>query len=182
MKPPLCTATIKVVCAWCGAGMGSKPAALRLADLVSQGICEQCAARQASRDLTPESFASFDAGTTSLPKHSHGAPVGPTTAAVSTPPAGAAGIEFISVRRLAEVSGVSEYRLDTCFRPEEWAAPRDFRMASGRLIYAVAALPALITQLEIRGPRGAAARLREWLRSQEQETPSTPWYRKGGME
>jgi hypothetical protein len=174
-----------------------------MAGKITHGICEQCAAHQEARDLTPESFApcgasssavssatarrdghSFDAGQGAEP--SRDGPVATTataaTAQASTPPVAAAGVDFISVVELAEVCGISSYRLDTQFRPASWAAPRELRWNGRTVLYAFTALPELLDALTAGGLYDAALKLELWMDNRRHPTAAAlPWYRKGAM-
>lgn len=197
MKP-----TLRRKCAWCGAGMGTVACLPEFAGQTTYGICEQCAAHQEAREVTPDSFApigasscavssatarrdghSFDAGPGAEP--SRDGPVARTatpaaTAQASTPPVAAAGVEFISVVELAAICGISSYLIETKFRPSEWVITRELRWNGRNMLYAVTALPALVQIFTLAGLYDAALKLECWLERRRQ--PATePWYRKGAM-
>jgi hypothetical protein len=194
-----------IECAWCGASLGIRQCETAHDGKVTHGICQPCKERQMAHDVVPESFApvtpvscavssatarrdghNFDAGQDAEP--SRNGPVARTatpeaTAQASTPPVAAAGVEFISVVDLAEICGISSYRLDTQFRPYDWAAPRELRWNGRTLLYAFAALPALLERLTTGGLYDAALKLGAWMdKRQHPAATAVPWYRKGAME
>jgi hypothetical protein len=77
---------------------------------------------------------------------------------------GPAGPIYVAAREVAGVCGICEHALDTRFRPDAWAAPRDFTLnGTGALLFALASLPELADALQASGATDAALLLREWV-------------------
>jgi hypothetical protein len=98
---------------------------------------------------------------------------------------------FVALSVIAEVAGVSAYRLQTRFFPSHWGSPRDFYVDGTRLLVNVAALPELADQLGEGDEPAAAEKVRAcWLRAAKAEArpaerPAAKrpeWYRGGQFE
>jgi hypothetical protein len=141
-------------------------------------ICEHCAADQA-REVTPESFeARVEFSCRNFNTGGRGAPVA-SIAARSTARAEAVGVDFVSAVQLAEVIGVSTYRLETQFRPAHWCAPRDVRYDGWKSWYNREVLPELATELEAAGFYDSGRALRNFI---EKRPEVAPWYKGGQYE
>ncbi len=94
---------------------------------------------------------------------------------------------FLALSVIAEVTGVSSYRLQTRFFPAHWGAPRDFYVDGTRCLVNVAALPELADTLGEGDEPAASEKLRAcWLREFKAAAPGgdataerVEWYQKG---
>lgn len=193
-----------IVCAWCPDKKAVEEIASRQGFECSHGICETCAERelngtraagvpaeikerQATHDVTADSFATFDPGSAHKREHSQHAP-SLSAAAASTPQVPAARVDdFVAVSIIAEVCGVDAYELINRYQPAHWGAPREFRIQGRHVLFNVACLPDLEDALGEEGLLHEAARLRAWWLARQaspaqQPAAALPWYRKGSFE
>ncbi len=76
---------------------------------------------------------------------------------------GVTGRLYVTAREVAAVSGISVHALDTRYRPDAWASPRDFKLNhDGALLFALDSLPQLADALETNDQAEAARQLRGW--------------------
>ena len=72
---------------------------------------------------------------------------------------------YVPAAEIAAIIGLTEYVLDSRYRPEDWASPRDFIVSrTGSVSYALDRLPALADALQAHagGLVDAALALRAW--------------------
>lgn len=76
---------------------------------------------------------------------------------------------YVTAREVAAACGLSEYTLDTRYRPVEWGCPREFvTNRHGVLCYAQDCLPDLVVALADNGRVAAAEQLRTWVKNLQQ--------------
>lgn len=221
MKAPACKAwlgftadgSLAQVCAWCPDKVEAEAEAAALGLSVTHGICDACSekelasvrgsvppglrARQSARDVTAESFDTGTAHVTSR-EHRLAAPGATAPAAVSTPTGAPARIDpsprYVALAVLAEVCGVSEYRLQTRYVPAHWGSPAEVKYDGRRALVNIAPLPDLADELRADGRQAEAAKLERWwmeaaagarvrdLISSQPSAGARLWYQKGQFE
>ncbi|HEX2099022.1 MAG TPA: hypothetical protein VHF69_00075 [Candidatus Synoicihabitans sp.] len=70
---------------------------------------------------------------------------------------------FVPLRRVEEVTGITQHALHHKHRPLRWGVPGHWRIVRGVTVYAVRVLPELAAALATDGETDAAMRLRMWL-------------------
>jgi hypothetical protein len=158
----------------------------------ARDLYNQWPATKAKLDQPGADIIQFDAG--AVPDASPVPAVGPlpvrdTGAAASTPPAAAARVVFVNVQELAEVCGISAYRLHTHHKPKHWGVPHDWRFQGTATLYNLAAVPELVDELGEAGLTQEAEVLRRWWMNRsagEQPTASREpgkvlWFQRGQM-
>lgn len=139
-----------VICSWCADAVAAERRARECGLGVTHGICDECR-------------ATFDSSTAHVSEHSHGAPA--QAAAASTPPAGAAWVDFIPLHEVARICGVDGFEIIAHLRPEHWLLGRHYRglPGDGGFELLIGALPDLTGQFSVSGRKSAALALMRWL-------------------
>ena len=78
---------------------------------------------------------------------------------------------YVYAADVAQACGLSVYQLDTAFRPDDWALPRDFTLRSGRLLLAIASLHRLADCIQARGAVDAAILVRDFRNRLPEASP-----------
>lgn len=70
---------------------------------------------------------------------------------------------YVPAADVAQACGLTEFALDTRYRPDDWASPRDFYYDGRANQYAVLSLWGLADALASAGQTDAATMLRAWI-------------------
>lgn len=141
--PPPMPGRMQRVCMYCRANLGDVPCIAELDGETSHGICPCCAPAAMAEALAVGAMRGMS-----------------LSDSMKAPPNWE---RYVAALEVAAVCQVSEYTLDTRFRPDSWASPRDFcTTGSGVLMFAIESLPQLADALQAAGQIDAALALREW--------------------
>ncbi len=79
---------------------------------------------------------------------------------------------YVPAADVARACGLTEFALDTRYRPDDWASPRDFYYDGRAYQYAVLSLWGLADALASAGQADAATMLRGWLSKLPEPEPT----------
>lgn len=79
---------------------------------------------------------------------------------------------YVPAADVARACGLTEFALDTRYRPDDWASPRDFYFDGRSNHYAVLSLYVLADELVSQGMTDAAVMLRAWIARIPKSSPA----------